>query len=614
MHIDLPSSLPDVGKRPVAVDCETSGLFVDDGARVASVGVAWYEDDGTISTGAFPFDQGRIGKPEGAQGSLLEVDHNLGEEEWLALLTWLADRRLLNQNDKFDAHHLNTGTRWWPGRELIDCFFWDTMLATKKLDPLDLTGLKPTAERRGLLDGGERDEEEVIKEHLKKNRLPRGRYDLIPWEIIGPYVAKDAVLALMLAFDQWTRIDQGESSYAAIDREFEVMKKLYLMEKRGVRYDVGASLEAAEVIESRMAELKEALPFEPGVNEAKRFFFSDDPGCLGGTPYAVTEKRAEPKLDDEIVIRMVTDGVKYAPEYQEWRRLDTAISMWYRGYPEMIGSDGRLRTSYRQTKVVSGRFSVERVQLQAIPHDHRLTRLPEGVPSVRKMFLPAEGCELWELDLSQAELRVAAKMADCVTMLKMIEEGQDLHSYVTTELFHKVPGDPDWFEYRQVGKRGDFSFIFGVGSDTFRATVRKLIGIDFSRDEASRLVDDWRAMFPEFQRQIYREDNLARNRGYVTLANGERRWFAPHEQTHKAFNQRVQGSLSELNKDWLVATEDAFPGTVLLSVHDSIALEIPLDRYDPVAVCEESRRIGIELAEAMFDVPFEMEFGRWGEK
>ncbi len=51
-----PSELPIVDTA-VAVDTETSGLFVDDGATLSVVSVAYLED-GKIQSHAFPFDQG----------------------------------------------------------------------------------------------------------------------------------------------------------------------------------------------------------------------------------------------------------------------------------------------------------------------------------------------------------------------------------------------------------------------------------------------------------------------------------------------------------------------------------------------------------------------------
>src|SRR5690625_7075201 len=97
----------------------------------------------------------------------------------------------------------------------------------------------------------------------------------------------------------------------------------------------------------------------------------------------------------------------------------------------MVGDDGRLRGNVRQNGTVSGRFSISRVQLQSIPHDFRLDgfEVLEGIPTPRGMIGAGvqPGYKLWELDLANAELRVAAMMAKCTRMLDLIHQGKDLH-------------------------------------------------------------------------------------------------------------------------------------------------------------------------------------------
>lgn len=611
--ITRPSELPSEPGM-VAVDTETSGRHVDDGARVSVVSLSWRDDDGTLVSCAFPFNQGTIGKPEGAQGSLLDVDHNLDSQDWMDLLIWLADREHIYHNAKFDLMMLRAGSAPpLAGMEFIDCFKWDTMVAQRELDPLEAVGLKATAERLGLTDGNERDKETEVKEWLKahakrtkqKISVIGGRYDLVPWEIIGPYAAKDTELTWLLWENQMDRIDEGEGDLRAIEREMNVMRVLYQIEKRGMGFDAGECLESAGVLQAAMEEQAKKLPFEPTVNSAKRYFFDQQ----GVPPYEATEG-GKPKLNEQVLAKMVKDRIPMAAEFAEYRKMEVAMNMWYGAYPTMIGDDGRLRTSFRQTKVVSGRFSVERVQLQAIPHDHRIAGLPEGVRSVRSMFKPRPGFELWEMDLSQAELRVAAKFARCESMLTMFKEGRDIHGWVTEEVFDVHPGEPNWFKYRQVGKRADFSFIFGVGADTFRATVAKLLGIEFSRDEAQRIVQRWRDLFPEFQRAIHKADRLAQERGWVKLITGKRSYFGRGEQTHKAFNRVVQGSLAEMNKDWIVAVEEEVPDVLVMSTHDSIDLEIP---EGETWMVEKAAKIGERVGREMFGLEMPVEWKRWGE-
>lgn len=612
-----PSELPDISGLTVAVDTETSGLFVDDGARLSCASVAWYRDNDPtqeIEAYAFPFDQGSANKGESQIGLFEEEEGrvNLPRDEWEALLDWLARQDLLNQNMKFDLHIIRAGTREWPGRCLLDQTVWDTMLASRDLNPLESTSLKPTAARLGLMGGGEQDEEKVIKTWLKayakRRKVPystiQGRYDLIPWSVIEPYVTKDAVMALKLWAVQLERIEQGEADLRLIQREIEVMKVLYRMEVRGIGFDSARSLEAADILETQARKVAKRLPFEPTLEAAKHYWFKQK----GVMPYAVTEKKQEPQLTDEILTRMVKDGVAWAEEFQEFRKFSNAQSMWYRAYPSMIGPDGRLRTSYRQVKVISGRTANERVNLQAIPHDHRLEKLPKKVPPVRSLFRASEGKVLWEVDLAQAELRVAAKYARCDRMLEIIEEGRDAHGETATELFKVEEGDPTWFKYRQVSKRGNFSFIFGVGAKTFKTDLQKQTGIVISMSEAERIVNAWKSLYPEFGWTIRKAQRLADQRGYVKLVSGRKRWFAPHEHTHKAFNQAVQGSLMELGKDWMMETERRFPEVLLLFIHDSLVLEVPEDRPEiPTQVAE----IGASLGTQMFKTKMEVDCKPW---
>jgi DNA polymerase I-like protein with 3'-5' exonuclease and polymerase domains len=215
----------------------------------------------------------------------------------------------------------------------------------------------------------------------------------------------------------------------------------------------------------------------------------------------------------------------------------------------------------------SGRFSVERVNLQAIPHDYKLKLLEEQwpVPTPRELIAQAakqlEGWDLWEFDLAQAELRLAAAWANCDRMLDAFDAGRDLHGETASELFNVSPGDSDWKFYRQVGKRGNFTLCFGAGGETFVNMVAKETGKLLSIDEGEVLVEKWNRLYPEFRRTIDVWSNFADRNHFVPLASsvgfgtGRHRRFERFEATHKAFNQLVQGSLGEFARDWNLETE-----------------------------------------------------------
>lgn len=613
----------------VALDTETSGLYADDGARVATTSVAWIpqeivEDQDlllhAIRTGegvveyAFPFDQGVRDKPlagwsakryGGGQMDLFsQNDVNLNWNEWEWHNSWLEQQQLVFHNAKFDLEKMRAGTRNWDGRELLASTYWDTMITAKLLWPLEKVALKPTGQR---LWGEDPEEQKALKRWLGPNTDPR--YDLVPWNVVGPYAAKDANLTIRLLWWQQLLIDEGETRPDWVKTDFQYMRVLYLMEKRGMPFNSSRSLDANDTLERVKVELARELPFVPSVNGAKAYFYGPkEKGNLGLVPTATTPTGL-PQLDEEVMRDLVAAQAPHIETYAQWRKLDTAQSMWYRGYAELVGPDGRIRTCFRQTDVRSGRVSVERFQAQALPHAGKLKLLPEGVPHPRELFEFPEGREV---DLAQAELRVAAVKAKCHAMIEQIEAGEDLHGNVTTELFGVTKSDPDWFDLRQVGKRSDFSLIFGVGWKTFQATLRKLLGLEFTEPECREIISKWNKLFPEFRRVIAAYDKFAMKHRYVELANGRRRWFSDYELQyggHAAFNQYVQPSLAELQKDLTIDTEERHPGILVMTVHDSQYLDCPVGEGDRIAL-DVAERAG-ELGTKMFGITMTADWGPW---
>jgi DNA polymerase-1 len=239
------------------------------------------------------------------------------------------------------------------------------------------------------------------------------------------------------------------------------------------------------------------------------------------------------------------------------------------------------------------------------------------------------GWGLWELDLAQAELRVAAMWAKCDRMISAIVEGRDLHAETATELFKVTPDHEAWGKYRQVGKRGNFTLCFGAGGKTFQGMVRKETGIALTDREAERIVRDWNDLYPEFSRAIERHMVRAERLRYVPLVNGRRRWFARWEETHKAFNQRVQGSLAELGKDWMLKSdayliekgldergveEGVGRAGLLLTIHDSQVLLLP-EGAEGEAMAEQCAAFGREVWAEMFpEIPGGVDLKKWGAK
>ncbi len=561
----------------VVVDSESKGAFVDEGARVSTISMAWIDpaDGHSRRSAAIPLSQG---PSDDTQAGLWSLQVTAANGSWLAVLDWLRDKRLVFHNAIHDIPIIAAGTVDEPG-EWLD-LHWDTMVAAKELWPNTLVGLDAIGKR--MLNVGK--DSEALKSYLKRNKLPAGAYDQIPWVIMEPYAVRDALLTLEIYLLQRQWVAEGGLQLASLLREFEMTKILIAIERRGVPYPAAESRRVGQLVAGARKGLADRLPFAPTITGAKQFWFGTGRTakgipCRDLEPYDVTPT-GKPQLTDDVTTRMVKNGVEHADIWASYQKLHTAQSMWYDGYADKTGPDGRIRTRYRQTKVISGRYSVERVNLQAIPHDYQLQVLREQVPGIitpRELIEQAvaslDDYEVWELDWAQAELRMAALEAGCTPMLDAFVSGADLHGDTSTALFGVQPDDPSFKKLRQVGKRANFSCCFGVGWVTFRDMVRVQTGIELSPKDSERIVDDWNQLYPEFGRAINKWSRIAERDRRITLRGGRQRWLAEGEFTHKMFNQRVQGSLAELGKDAMIWIEAHFPGAMVLTVHDSFWLQ-----------------------------------------
>ncbi len=111
----------------------------------------------------------------------------------------------------------------------------------------------------------------------------------------------------------------------------------------------------------------------------------------------------------------------------------------------------------------------------------------------RKMFVSPEHCFLLEADLSQAELRIAADMANDPVMLEIYRTKGDIHTAtalivmgVTMETFKKLPKQ-EQKDARTKAKAVNFGFLYGMSWRKFIAYAKTQYGVEFTEREAQRI-------------------------------------------------------------------------------------------------------------------------------
>ena len=625
---------------PVMFDTETDGLHPDDGARVSVISLAFrVEDEDQPVSVAYPFGQGPDpdvkffdGLPDDEQW---RIKHDRGQRAWRHLTRWLnsAGAGLVGHNIKFDILQMNgQAVPGYPGVDLTERVLFDTMVMAAEVWPRGPLALKKIATQLWGYDADE--EQRALAPYLGRKTDPR--FDLVPWPVMFEYARRDAELTMMVFEQMATELYESTALGRFLPMEMDVNRALIRMEVAGLPYDPEMSRDFARAIDARMEEIQAQLPFNVKPNDIKKFYFSTEPNPsapdptkpgLGLEPIETTPT-GQPKMTAPIVDRMAAQGVPYTRELREYNRLKSANSKWYYPFADRAGADGRIRTSFRHTGgTKSGRFSASRINLQAVPKDYAL-QLP--VPTPRQVVaaavhkLPADW-GLFDLDLEQAELRVAALYAGCEPMLEHIREGRDSHGETATQLFGVSPGDSDWDMYRSIAKRANFSLIFGSGPVSFHEMLSNQAGLDLPMREVRRIVYDWRDLYPEFGTAIESAQDVCERFGFVEGLLGRRRYYARDEDAHSAFNQVVQSSLATYAKMWTLSTDrlcreldlpargrrdGVGRGGLLLVVHDSQVLLLPNEEHESIVgtICQSASDI---WDEAFPGVPGGADWERW---
>ena len=282
------------------------------------------------------------------------------------------------------------------------------------------------------------------------------------------------------------------------------------------------------------------------------------------------------------VLKYDLTGDVVAEWVQKYRGAQKAHGSYYKAWREALHEDSRIRPSYWITGTYTGRISCSGPNMQAVPR-YSEDATDSLVQRVKEIAIASPDTELFELDLSQAELRIASHFGAIVMrhdpnlagfltdglspMGQILMSGNDLH----TETAGKIGTD------RTTAKRINFSAVFGIGADRFSKTYHQ----DFF--ESKKHLASWHKRFPEFRALLSTCEREAQVRGWIKLPSGRVRRY-PHGfgiKTTAASSNLVQGTVAETMRKAMLRISAKFGPygvRILLQVHDSILMEVPKDR------------------------------------
>ena len=214
---------------------------------------------------------------------------------------------------------------------------------------------------------------------------------------------------------------------------------------------------------------------------------------------------------------------------------------------EKMSPDTRLRSSFNQHGTESGRFSGSNPNLQNIPRDKGGFSPPweQGLPSIRRAFIPCPGRLMWDCDWSQVELRLVAHFSQDPRLLECYREGLDVHQ-MTAEMVGST---------RQDAKPVNFGLAYGMSA----RSLTQQSGFSATEDQARMYHQKYFAMYRGIKRWHGRMEAKAKAKGYVKTITGRHRVIDALKQKNiskgaywhairQAINTRVQASAADMMK------------------------------------------------------------------
>ena len=393
------------------------------------------------------------------------------------------------------------------------------------------------------------------------------------------------------------------------DIELPLCDVLYRMEREGIAIDEEKLNAFGVMLSQRIADCEKLIysysdgPFN--INSTKQLgvlLFE----TLGLPPVKKTKTGYSTNVE---VLEKLKDSHPIIPAIMDYRMLTKLRSTYAEGLLKVIGSDGRIHTTFQNLVTATGRLSSTEPTLQNIP-----VRTDLGA-EIRKMFVPKDGCVLVDADYSQIELRVLSHIADDKVMQEAFRSGQDIHTVTASQVFGVEPAEVTSLQRRHA-KAVNFGIVYGISE----FSLSEDIGV--SRWEARDYIDSYLTHYPGVRAYMKQVVVDAKDMGYTQTIYGRRRYIPELKSSNFnvrqgaeriALNTPIQGTAADLIKLAMIRVDEALrreapEAKLILQVHDELIVECPEEIAPQVAqlVSREMEQV------AALNVPLTAE-AKWGK-
>ena len=508
--------------------------------------------------------------------------------------------KLVGHNIKFDVTAIRHGLG-------VKCsgVWGDTRLWSKMFDHDQSASLAAMGPLIGM--GAHKDEaHEYVKEATKhiratdKSRAKRAgayAYAAIPKDLLAQYNARDVVVTSRLVEYY---LAKSKEFPTVMPHWFNVVKDaawaISMIEHWGIPVDKTAVKALGMYLETEKAELAKSFKkygdFKPDSTHdvAKLLFETLRLKSKWKTP------SGRPSVDRNALGKLA-DQHPVVNKLLMWRKLTKMNGPYVEGLLPFIGKDGRVHPDFLLDGAASGRLSCRAPNLQNIPR--AATQLGK---MIRTAFVAPPGKIFVQADYSTLELRVAAFLCQDEAMCEVFRSGVDYHKRTAQMISDKEWGiTPDKVTkvHRTAAKDINFGLLYGKSDYGIAKDLKT------TTEEAAKIRNAILGIFPNLAQWIDGELQHARKTGYGRTywdqRDGENiptrirplRGLGSVDEKQRQSAERaswhtpVQGTASDFCLASIVETvkwviEDVVPAKVILTVHDSILLEVDEDALDEV--------------------------------
>jgi DNA polymerase I-like protein with 3'-5' exonuclease and polymerase domains len=450
---------------------------------------------------------------------------------------------------------------------------------------------------------------EWIDEYRKKTGILKDdfTFDLIPFDIMKTYAAIDAVVTFLI----YAKLKPAVTKNKKLNKVYNgilipASTFLIKIQDNGVPFDMARLKFAQAEMQKSIDESIEELYKEPMVRQ-----FEEAQG-KAFNPNSVMQLRSflfdylklkptgkktstDANSTDAEVLRELADQHHVPQLILNIRQKSKIKNTYLDKIIPQLDRDSRLRTNFNIHGTTSGRLSSSgKLNLQQLPRDNS---------AVKGSIKASPGHKIVAVDLTTAEVYVAAVLSNDKELMDVFRSGGDFHSTIAKKVFN-LPCEVSEVKalyplLRQAAKAITFGIMYGAGPSKISQQVTKDAkdnGMDyvFTEADAREAINAYFKQFKGLKSWITKNQEFIASNGYIYSYFGRKRRLPNVLSTdggirshavRSGLNFLVQSPASDVNLLAGIEMQEYIERTgmkarIFALVHDSILAEVAENEVD----------------------------------